>query len=259
MIKLFKEDCIEGMKRLDDRSVDCIVTDLPFNMTANTWDKSVIDISALWTQFERILKPCRSVVLFAAGKFAYKLMASNPDWYRYKYIWVKNMSTNFVHAKNAPLHKFEEILIFSNGVVNHASCSNRRMKYNPQGVISCHVKHHNRLKAFGNTVGARPSHIDSYVQKQTGYPSDVLFYDVPYNVGKLHPSQKPVDLLEFLIKTYTDEGEVVLDATMGSGSTGVAAINTGRKFIGYEIEQKFFDIAQNRIDKTLTDNGGFLK
>ena len=108
-----------------------------------------------------------------------------------------------------------------------------------------------RLKAFGNVVGKRPSHVDRFIQEQTGYPSDVIYYDVPHNVGRLHPTQKPVDLLEYLVKTYTNEGETVLDATMGSGSTGVACVNTNRNFIGFELEEKFFEISQKRIDEAI--------
>ncbi|MBR4382025.1 MAG: site-specific DNA-methyltransferase, partial [Selenomonadaceae bacterium] len=110
---------------------------------------------------------------------------------------------------------------------------------------------HGRLNAFGNVVGKRPSQVDYYIQEQTGYPSDVLEYKVPHSAAKLHPSQKPVDLLEFLIRTYTDEGETVLDATMGSGSTGVACVNTGRNFIGFETEKNFYDIALKRISTAM--------
>ena len=290
MIELYNEDCLEGMKRISNGSIDCIVTDLPYNLTSCKWDLMPIDLTAMWTQFKRILKPCCSAVLFASGKFTYKFVASNFDQFKYKWIWVKNAPTMFVHAKNAPMRKFEEILVFSDGSINHASCTTRRMKYNPQGLVDCalacrnsaHVsdvslqggkfkqcgnflksgelKHSQirspfarsgRLKAFGNPVGKQPSQVDYYIQEKTGYPSDVLFYDAPHNVGKLHPSQKPVPLLEFLIKTYTDEGDVVLDATMGSGSTGVACVNTNRNFVGFELEKNYFDIARKRIDEAV--------
>lgn len=290
--EIYNEDCLEGMKRLAENSVDCVVTDLPYNLTDCAWDKGVIDLAALWTQFNRVLKPCCSAVMFASGKFTHKLIASNFERYKYKWIWVKNAPTMFVQAKNAPMRKFEEICIFSDGSINHPSCTNRRMKYNPQGVVPCEdfrtnsdytadgeLKHsqlrspfvHNtdkvsevslqggRLKGNwrdgkskmlgGIAGGARPSHVDWYIQEQTGYPTDVLEFKVVANGKRLHPTQKPVDLLEFLIKTYTDEGEVVLDATMGSGSTGVAAINTGRKFIGFELEEKFFNIARERLEE----------
>ncbi len=266
--KCYNEDCLEGMKKISDCSIDCIVTDLPYNLTDCAWDKSAIDLPAMWAEFKRILKPQCSAVLFASGKFTFRLVASNFDQYKYKWIWVKNAPTMFVHAKNAPMRKFEEILVFSDGSINHATCTNRRMKYNPQGLMSCESICQNGAH---NTYGDRPSrpylrgnngkwggfahdcpsHKAYYVQEQTGYPSDVLFYDAPYKVGKLHPSQKPVPLLEYLIRTYTDEGETVLDATMGSGSTGVVCVNTGRNFIGFETEKNFYDIALKRISTAM--------
>lgn len=320
--EIFNEDCLEGMKRLPDNSVDCIIDDLPYNLTDCAWDKGVIDLEALWAEFKRVLKPYNSAVLFASGKFTHKLIASNFDWYKYKWIWVKNAPTMFVHAKNAPMRKFEEILIFSDGVINHASCSKRRMKYNPQGVVPCcevipphpgsdialaHGKFRpqhrganvatrgifkvknpaayydqpTQLRAggrgerwrseirgvyddcgnalhiqkgkrkFGSVVGEQPSHVNWYIQEQTGYPSDVIEFDVVPNQQRDHPTQKPVPLLEYLIRTYTNEGELVLDATMGSGSTGVACMNTNRRFIGFETETKFFDIARRRIDEAI--------
>lgn len=138
--QIFNEDCIEGMKRLPDNSVDCIITDLPYNLTACAWDMAAIDLPSMWAQFKRILKPYNSVVMFASGKFTHKLIASNLDWYKYKWIWVKNVPTMFVQAKNAPMRKFEEILIFSDGVINHTTCTTRRMKYNPQGLVACEVE-----------------------------------------------------------------------------------------------------------------------
>ena len=134
-MKLYNEDCLEGMKRLAAGTVDMILTDLPYNVTDCAWDKSAIDLDEMWQEFKRVLKPYCATVLFASGKFTHKLIASNFEQYKYKWIWVKNAPTFFVHAKNAPMRKFEEILVFSDGVINHASCTNRRMKYNPQGVV----------------------------------------------------------------------------------------------------------------------------
>lgn len=312
--EIFNEDCLEGMKRIPDGSVDMILTDLPYNLTDCAWDKSTIDLAALWTQFKRILKPYCAAVLFASGKFTHKLIASNFEWFKYKWIWVKNAPTMFVHAKNAPMRRYEEIVVFSDGVINHKSVSKRRMKYNPQGLIDCedvrfengndkpsqlreggrgerwtksgknatktqihnphpentYIQTHTNYpddviyfgeppigklqrgkRKFGSVVGERPSHVDYYIQEQTGYPSDVLNFNAMPNAGRLHPTQKPVDLLEYLIKTYTNEGETVLDATMGSGSTGVACMNTGRNFIGFEKEKNFYDISQKRIDEAI--------
>ena len=293
---IYNEDCIAGMKSLADNSVDCIISDLPFHMTDCSWDKGVLDLAAMWTEFKRILKPYNSVILFASGKFTYKLIASNYDWYKYKWIWVKNAPTMFVHAKNAPMHKYEEILIFSDGAINHASCTTRRMKYNPQGVTPTGILKDNsclsntqvrggakyfhstdkpsdvslqggklkgnwrdgynwqrgkRTRAFDSVFGKRPSHVDWYIQEQTGYPMDVIEFDVVPNQRRDHPTQKPTALLEYLIKTYTNEGELVLDATMGSGSTGVACMNTNRRFVGFELEEKFFNISKKRLDEAI--------
>ncbi len=139
-------DCLELMKEIPDGSVDMILTDLPYNTTACAWDKSTIDLAALWVQFKRILKPYCSAVFFASGKFTHKFIASNWDWYKYKWIWVKNAPTMFVHAKNAPMRRFEEILVFSDGVINHKTVSTRRMKYNPQGLVDCTILKSNEGK-----------------------------------------------------------------------------------------------------------------
>lgn len=261
MIQLYNEDCLEGMKRIPDKSVDMVLTDLPYNITACTWDKDGIDVSVMWREIKRILKPQCSAVMFASSHFTNRLIASNEAMYKYKWIWVKNAPTMFIHAKNAPMRKFEEILVFSDGSINHASCSKRRMKYNPQGVVKTHLK-----------VGARgkrtPSQLHDgglgdfwrqaekngyYYREATNYPCDVLCFDVVPTGKKVHPTQKPTKLLEYLIKTYTDKGETVMDITMGSGSTGVACVNTNRNFIGFELDKKFYVIAEKRIEEALIE------
>ena len=262
--EIFNEDCLEGMKRIPDGSVDMILTDLPYNLTDCAWDKSTIDLAALWAQFKRILKPYCAAVLFASGKFTHKLIASNFEWFKYKWIWVKNAPTDFVNAHNRPMRKFEEILVFTDGVPAHKGKSSKRMKYNPQGLSElfqmrknggggahdlCHgISRPASVYAFWNQYDYKEK---KYLQEQTGYPSDVLYYDAEPSTKKFHPTQKPVDLLEYLIKTYTNEGETVLDATMGSGSTGVACVNTDRNFIGFETEKNFYDISQKRIDEAI--------
>ena len=136
-------DCLELMKKIPDGSVDMILTDLPYNLTDCAWDKGVIDLPTLWTQFKRILKPCCSAVLFASGKFTHKLIASNWDWYKYKWIWVKNAPTDFCNAKNRPMRRYEEIVIFSDGVPAHIGKSSKRMKYYPQGLSDCDLVRNN--------------------------------------------------------------------------------------------------------------------
>ena len=263
--QIYNEDCLEGMKRIPAGSVDMVLTDLPFNITDCFWDKE-FDLADFWTQVRRVLKLQASAVLFASGNFVYKLLNSNIDCFRYKWIWVKNQVTDFVNAKNRPMHRFEEILVFSESVPAHKGKSSRRMNYYPQGLTACL-----NVRKDQRTVGGRVTSQDlrkkvyafwnqapkmggaEYIQTQRGYPKDVLFFDAPNRTERLHPNQKPVDLLEYLIRTYTNEGETVLDATMGSGSTGVACVNTSRKFIGFELEKKFFDIAEKRIAEALAN------
>lgn len=251
MYKIFNEDCLEGMKRLPDKSIDFILTDLPYNIMEYDRNKKPLDLNLLWQEFKRVLKPNCAVALFAAQRFTIKLAASNMDWYRYKWCWIKNTTCNFVNAKNRPLSKYEDVLIFSDGCVCHVSKSPNRMKYNPQGLKPCNIKHTDNHKKFAFAFGSRPSYERIYTQTQTGYPTDVLYFDAPPNAGRFHPNEKPVDLLEYLIKTYTNEGETVLDATMGSGSTGVACVNTSRRFIGFELDEKYFNLAQERIEKAI--------
>ena len=247
--KIFNETCLDGMKRLLDESIDFVCTDLPFGITSCDWDKP-IDLQKFWKEIKRIVKTQASIALFASSKFSYELINSNPSWYKYKWIWVKNHPTFFVHAKNRPMSKYEEILIFSKGVVNHKSLSpDTRMTYNPQGVHSCRPRIKNGKEQ--TPVQLRCKNAKTYITSQTGYPSDVLFFDVVHCSKKLNPTQKPTDLLEYLIKTYTNEGELVLDATIGSGSTAVAAINTNRHFIGFELDKKQYDSALNRLANSI--------
>lgn len=194
--------------------------------------------------YERIIKEDGAIVLFSSGQFTLKLQKSNERLYKYKWIWNKNKRGNFVNAKNRPMTAYEEICIFSKG--NTANGSKVRMKYFPQGLIEINKTRTNgKTMGFG-TAGRRPSHRAEILQKYSNYPCDVLNFDC---VSKpQHPTQKPVDLLEYLIKTYTNEGEIVLDNCMGSGSTGVACVNTGRDFIGIELDNKYFEIAQQRIN-----------
>lgn len=238
-------DCIELMRDIPDRSVDMILCDPPYGTTASKWDK-VIDFKELWTQYERIIKDNGAIVLFGSGQFAFKLIESNVPLYKYKWIWVKSNKSNFVNAKNRPMTAFEEILVFSKG--NTANGSKVKMKYYPQGLIKKKKIRRDTDKNFGTVAGKRPSHKAVIVSEYTNYPFDVLNFDSV--VKKQHTNQKPVELLEYLVKTYTNEGEYVLDNCMGSGSTGVACINTNRNFIGFELDENYFNIAKNRLENT---------
>ena len=246
MIDLRQGDCLELMKDIPDGSVDMILCDLPYGTTANKWDK-VIQSDKLWEQYRRIIKSRGAIVLFASGQFTNKLINSQNDIYRYKWIWVKNRSGNFVNANNRPMTRYEEICVFSNGITANTKNLERKMVYNPQGLVEINkvIKHGDTQ--FGTMAGKRPGHKKVTVQKFTNYPTDVLRFDVENKPQ--HPTQKPIPLLEYLIKTYTHEGETVLDNCMGSGSTGVACVNTGRSFIGMELNDNYFKIAEQRINE----------
>lgn len=242
-------DCLEEMCYINDHSVDLVLCDLPYGTTASNWDKA-IPMKYLWEHYDRILRDNGTVLLFANGTFTPRVMCSNLEDYKYRWVWVKTNSTNFVHAKNRPMTKSEDILVFSKGAMGHKSqLGDRRMTYNPQGIIKVDKLMKGGKGNFTNTLaGKRPSHKDEFIRDYTNYPTDVLsnFSEVSGN-KKVHPNEKPVSLLEYLIKTYTNEGETVLDNCMGSGSTGVACRNTNRNFIGFEIDEKYFNIAKERI------------
>lgn len=242
-VDLYNGDCLEIMKQIPDKSVDLIVCDPPFATTANEWD-NLIDFKELWAQYERIIKDDRAIVLFGSGSFTYKLISSNEDLYRYKWIWYKSKRGNFVNANNRPMTAYEEIMVFSKGAT--ANGSKNKMLYNPQGLIPKRTIRHDNGTRFGTMAGKRPSHQETTVSEYTNYPCDVLEFDSESNPQ--HPTQKPVSLIEYLIRTYSNEGDTVLDNTMGSGTAGVAAIRAKRNFIGIELDQKYFEIAKQRIE-----------
>lgn len=241
MFTLKRGDCLELMCDLPENSIDLILCDLPYGTTACKWD-SVLPFDELWFNYSRVLTDRGAIVLTCAQPFTTALIASNMDMFKYCWIWVKSRKGDVFNAKNKPLRGHEEIAVFSKGTT--ANKSDRRMTYNPQGVRQCDVTRTNTRKdrAF---VSIRPSHKDRYRQTQTGYPDSVLRFD--NDVGTVHPTQKPVALMEYLIKTYTNEGDTVLDNCMGSGTTGVACANTNRKFIGMELDSDYFRIARRRI------------
>ena len=240
-------DCLEIMKTIEDNSIDMILCDLPYGTTASGWD-SVIDFNNLWKEYERIITEKGAIVLTASGQFTHKTIQSNLSLYKYKWIWIKTKKGNFVNAKNRPMTNFEEVLVFSKG--NTANGSKVKMNYNPQGIKECGKTFKSGKNRFGTMAGKRPGHKSETVREFTGYPCDVLHFD---SVGKpIHPTQKPVALFEFLIKTYTNENNLVLDNCMGSGTTGVACVNTNRNFIGIELDENYFNIAKKRINETQT-------
>ena len=244
--KIYNEDCLEGMKRIPDGSVDAIICDLPYGTTACAWD-SVIPIDKLWEQYKRIRKPSCVILLFGSEPFSTNLRMSNMKEWRYDWIWKKNKAADFVHAKNRPLKNFEIISAFCQYGMGHKSLlGEKRMPYNPQGIIPVHEVQRNAKGKFGGTIGKRKSQKDVIVKEWTNYPNALIEYDV--DSDSFHPTQKPVDLLRYLIRTYSNEGDTILDNCMGSGTTAVACIKEKRHFIGFELDKEYFDKACKRID-----------
>lgn len=246
MYQLFEGDCLVHMANIPDHSVDLILCDLPYGTTACAWD-SIIDLPSLWSAYKRIIKPNGPIVLTAAQPFTTVLAASNIEWLRYEWIWMKNRPTNFAHAKNKPMKKHENVLVFSEGTTVHATQSKNRMPYYPQGLVDAPSKKVVKKRETELTDAffqGRKSH-GEFVREKTGYPHSILEFATD-QLG-LHPTAKPVALMEYLINTYTLPGETVMDNTMGSGTTGVAAGNTGRKFIGMERDPKYFAMCEERI------------
>jgi len=240
--KIYNMDCLAGMKEIPDKSIDMILCDLPYGTIDSKWDV-IIPFDELWEQYERIITDRGAIVLTANGSFTHKLVASNLDLYRYKWIWLKNKAGNFINAKNRPMTSFEEVLVFSKGVT--ANGSNNRMNYFPQGLRSVNQVSKSSLKN-SNHVGKRPSHKEHTIQEYTNYPKDVLRFSLDKDT--FHPTQKPVSLFEYLLKTYSEEGNTVLDNCMGSGTTAIAAIRTNRNFIGFEMEKEYYEKSIQRIE-----------
>lgn len=232
-------DCLEVMQDIPDKSIDLILCDLPYGTTACAWDKK-IPFEPLWKQYERIIKDRGAIVLFSAQPFTAQLITSNKKRFRYCWYWKKNNKTGFAYAKVQPMRCIEEICVFYK----------KAPTYNPQGLTKLKKpKYRRKTKAVKDYVYSWSTLSNDVTQKYTNYPTHLLKFanEAASNKKRYHPTQKPVALLEYLIKTYTNEGETVLDNCMGSGSTGVACINTNRRFIGIEQDNDYFKIAVNRI------------
>ena len=244
---IFNEDCLIGMKKIKDKSIDMILTDLPYGTTDCKWD-SIIDLNELWKQYERIIKDNGAIVLTATQPFASMLISSNFKLFKYEWIWEKDQGANFINVKNEPLKKHENILVFSKGTI--ANKSKRRMIYNPQGLIPCEINKSNKGKRKEEGfLSERKNFNGEYKQKFKNYPTSILKYKRDRG---LHPTQKPLELFKYLIKTYSNEGDIVLDTCIGSGTTAIASIEANRNFIGFEKEKKYFDISMDRIKPFLS-------
>ena len=267
---LYQGDCLEEMNKIADESVDLILCDLPYGTTDRKgveekgnnrllkWD-TVIPLDLLWEQYRRILKPLGTVALTADQPFTSMLILSNLDWFKYEWIWKKQKTTGFLLANYRPMKETEDVVIFSPGGAAAASRNGKNMTYNPQGLIEKKVKKKNNAKRLGKFLH-NPEHMGSnnkllheteYEQKWTNYPSEIIEFGLDRNV--IHPTQKPVALMEYLIKTYSNEGDTVLDNCMGSGTTGVACKKTNRNFIGIEKESEYFTQAKERIESVTVE------
>lgn len=233
-------DCLERMKEIPSGSVDLILADPPYGTTKNKWD-STIDLDLMWSEIKRIRKNNAITLLFAQTPFDKVLGVSNLSELKYEWIWKKSRPTGRLNSKFAPMKEHENILIFSNGSACFVKNKENASPYYPQGLKPC-FKINKRTKGTGN-YDERNDKCENMAYFEN-YPKSILPFGV--EVG-LHPTQKPVALLEYLIKTYTNENEVVLDFTAGSFSTGVASLNTNRKFLGIEMDEKYFNIGVNRI------------
>ena len=238
---LVNADCLEAMKYIADKSIDMVLCDLPYGQlgtTACKWD-TIIPFDKLWEQYERIIKPNGAIVLTAQQPFTSALVMSNPKIYKYDWYWKKSKPVGFANAKKMPLKDVETISIFYKSLPT----------YNPQGIEKCNRVISNSTKKIKQNnitaINGGAFKTDTFIQEFTNYPRQII--EVGVEQG-LHPTQKPTELFEYLIKTYTNEGEKVLDNCMGSGSTGVACVNLNRSFIGIEMDDKYFEIASKRIN-----------
>lgn len=241
MINLYNADCLEKMKEIPAKSIDMILCDLPYGITKCKWDKK-IDLKQMWVQYERIIKDNGVICLFAQTKFFYELIKSNEKLFRYDLIWNKVLVTGFLNAKKQPLRQHEQIAIFYK----------KQPKYNPQmwagkplhgkgKIISDNVKKNNVYGKFYKMPDLRKGSTEKY-------PTSILKFQRVHSSKMVYPTEKPIELLEYLIKTYTNESDTVLDNCMGSGTTGLACKNTNRRFIGIEINKEAFEIAKRRLE-----------
>ena len=238
-IELIQGDCLEVMKDIEDKSVDMILADLPYGTTACKWD-TIIPFEPLWEQYKRIIKDKGAIVLTASQPFTSALVMSNPNWFKYEWIWNKITGRGHLVAKYRPMAQHENILVFGDG----------KVKYNPQMVLMDKPQKGKSVEASRTSImGGHTTKESETIIRTHKYPKTIITQGVD---GKyIHPTQKPVALFEYLIRTYTNEGDLVLDNCMGSGTTGVACKNLNRNFIGIELDPDYFKIAEKRINENI--------
>ena len=239
---LLQGDCLELMKDIPDKSIDLILCDLPYGTTRNSWDE-VIPFDKLWAQYNRIIKDNGAILLFAQGKFYVNLVSSNMKMFRYDLVWDKELVSGFLNAKRMPLRRHEQVAVFYKHLPT----------YNPQFTQGkpLHSKgtSYKEKELTNNNYGDFKATDDDRAGSTEKYPISIMKFQKPHPSVCVHPTEKPVALLEYLVKTYTNEGDVVLDNCMGSGSTGVACQNTNREFIGMELDEDYYKLACERIKK----------
>lgn len=241
-IKLMQGDCLELMKCIPDGSVDMVLCDPPYGVTECRWD-SVIPFDDMWKAYRRIVKENGVIALFSSQPFTTRLINSNIRQYRYNWYWIKNIKTGHVFAEVQPMRCVEEICVFYR----------RRPLYQPQGLIKLNREIVRQKSGTKDSVYRIDKSKNVSVQRYGNYPSNVLRFDVDAGKARVHPTQKPVAILEYLIRTYTLPNETVLDNCMGSGSTGVACVNSNRRFIGMEQDESYYHIAEKRIAQAKTN------
>ena len=232
--------------------INLILTDLPYGETRSKWDK-ILDFDKLWEEYLRIIKDNGAIVLFGNEPFSSMLRQSQSEYYRYDWKWIKNRATGFANCNYRPMRVYEDIMVFSKANASAGGKSNS-MVYNPQGLVEVNKKKKNTAKRKGliiynnNNLGENNSlnSESEYIQKYTNYPNNLLYFDCEKKY--IHPTQKPLELINYLVQTYSNEGDLVLDSCMGSGTTGVSCKELKRDFIGIEIDEKYYDIAVNRIN-----------
>jgi len=237
-IELIQGECLEKMRDIPDGSVDMVLTDPPYGTTQCKWD-SIIPLEPMWEQLKRVIKPNGAIVMTASQPFTTTLIASNMKMFKYCWVWEKSRVTGVLNAKRQPLRNVEDVVVFYG----------KQSTYNPQGVVVCDKETSTGNTGKGNSDNYGSVAVGKYKQTQTGYPKQVIKFG---SVGKTqHPTQKPVALMEYLIKTYTNEDETVLDFTMGSFTTAIACLNTKRSFIGIEKDEHYFQVGKDRLEKHL--------
>ncbi len=241
--QVIQGDCLEVMKDIPDKSIDMILCDLPYGTTACKWD-TIIPFEPLWEQYKRIIKDNGAIVLTASQPFTSALVMSNVKMFKYEWVWLKSNKTGHLNGKCRPLKSHENILVYSK---SEARAGGKNMKYSPQGLIEINktVTESRKDKGINHNYFRESRNKKQYTQQFSSYPDALLSF--PQDKNKFHPTQKPVALFEYLIKTYTNEGDLVLDSCAGSGTTGVAARNLNRNFILIEQEQAYIDIINKRL------------